>query len=298
MNHLDKLEAEAIYVIREAIENLERPVLLFSGGKDSITLFHLIRKAYAPGPFPIPLLQIDTGHNFPEAIEFRDALAKKYKLKMHIGYVQDYIDQGKVVEKKGPKATRNQLQVAPLIDIVREKRFGVCFGGARRDEEKARAKERFFSLRENLGGWDPNGQRPELWDLYNHKKNDLEHFRVFPLSNWTELDIWEYIKRENIELPSLYFSHSRLCLKRKDGKLLAMSPYIQKEIGEDLLILNIRFRTIGDMTCTAAVESHANSIDDVIKEIKSATSSERGSSRVDDEASDTAMEDRKKVGYF
>jgi sulfate adenylyltransferase subunit 2 len=295
-SHLKQLEAEAIYVMREVAAQFERPVLLFSGGKDSIVMVHLARKAFFPGKIPFPLMHIDTGHNFPETLEFRDQLMEKVGARLIVRYVQDSIDQGRVVEETGPYASRNGLQTVTLLDALAEFKFEAALGGARRDEEKARAKERFFSHRDAFGQWDPKNQRPELWNLYNGRKNANEHFRVFPLSNWTELDIWQYIEREGIELPSLYFSHRRDIINR-EGMLLAASEFVQPVKNETIENKVIRFRTIGDMTCTGAVESPASTIEDIIQEVASARVTERGA-RADDKRSEAAMEDRKKQGYF
>jgi len=294
--HLNQLEAEAIYVMREVAAQFERPVLLFSGGKDSIVLVHLARKAFYPGRIPFPLLHIDTGHNFPETLVFRDALVKKAEARLIVRYVQDSIDQGRVVEETGPYASRNGLQTVTLLDALAEFKFEAALGGARRDEEKARAKERFFSHRDAFGQWDPKNQRPELWNLYNGLKQPNEHFRVFPLSNWTELDIWQYIQLEKIDLPSLYFAHRRDIISR-EGMLLAASEIVQPVNHEQIESRIIHFRTIGDMTCTGAVESKASTIGEIIQEIAAARVTERGS-RADDRRSEAAMEDRKKQGYF
>ncbi len=295
-SHLKQLESEAIYVMREVAAQFERPVLLFSGGKDSIVMSHLARKAFYPGKIPFPLMHIDTGHNFPETIEFRDEWMDKIDANLVVRYVQDSIDGGRVVEEKGPRASRNGLQTVTLLEALGEFRFEAAMGGARRDEEKARAKERFFSHRDEFGQWDPKNQRPELWSLYNGRKSMSESFRVFPISNWTEMDIWQYIKDERIELPSLYFAHERDVISR-DGTLLAECDYIELLPGEKPEKRLIRFRTIGDMTCTGAVESPASSLDDIIEEVASARVTERGG-RADDKRSEAAMEDRKKAGYF
>jgi sulfate adenylyltransferase subunit 2 len=295
-SHLNQLESEGIYVMREVAAQFERPVLLFSGGKDSIVMVHLARKAFYPAKIPFPLLHIDTGHNFPETLAFRDELVKKIGAQLIVRSVQDSIDQGRVVEESGPHASRNGLQTVTLLDAIAEFKFEAALGGARRDEEKARAKERFFSHRDAFGQWDPKNQRPELWNLYNGRKQPNEHFRVFPLSNWTEMDIWQYIHLENISIPSLYFSHSRQILNR-DGVLLAASDVINRLPNEKTETRVVRFRTIGDMTCTGAVESPAASIDDIIQEVAAARETERGT-RADDKRSEAAMEDRKKQGYF
>lgn len=295
-SHLQQLESEAIFVMREVAAQFERPVLLFSGGKDSIVLVHLARKAFYPGKIPFPLLHIDTGHNFPETLTFRDDLVKRVGAQLIVRYVQDSIDQGRVVEESGPFASRNTLQTVTLLDALAEFKFEAALGGARRDEEKARSKERFFSHRDAFGQWDPKNQRPELWSLYNGRKQPNEHFRVFPLSNWTELDIWHYILEQQIELPSLYFSHRRNVLKR-DGMLLAVSEVVWPVGAEKVENKIVRFRTIGDMTCTGAVESRASSLAEIIQEVATARVTERGG-RADDRRSEAAMEDRKKQGYF
>lgn len=295
-NHLKTLESEAIYVIREVAAQFERPFLLFSGGKDSIILTHLARKAFYPATIPIPLLHVDTGHNFPETLQFRDALAEKLGARLVVRYVQDSIDQGRVVEETGPYASRNGLQTVTLLDALAEFKVDAAIGGARRDEEKARAKERFFSHRDEFGQWDPKNQRPELWNLYNGRKKQNENFRIFPISNWTELDVWQYIERENIQLPSLYFCHERPVIER-DGVLLAACDVVQPVAGETISRKVVRFRTIGDITCTGAIESTAASVADIVDEVASARVTERGG-RADDRRSEAAMEDRKKQGYF
>ncbi|MGH7477718.1 MAG: sulfate adenylyltransferase subunit CysD [Longimicrobiales bacterium] len=294
--HLDILESEAIYVMREVAAQFERPVLLFSGGKDSIAMVHLARKAFWPGPIPFPLLHIDTGHNFPEAIEFRDRLVAEQGAQLLVRYVQDSIDGGRVVEETGLNASRNALQTVTLLDAIRELRVDAALGGGRRDEEKARAKERFFSHRDAFGQWEPRNQRPELWYLFNGRKTKGEHFRVFPLSNWTELDVWHYIAREDIPLPSLYFAHDREVFER-DGMLLARTEFIVLQPTERPAERRVRFRTVGDATCTGAVESLAASVADVIDEIAASRTTERGG-RSDDQRSEAAMEDRKRQGYF
>jgi len=296
LDYLDELEAEAIYILREVAGQFERPALLFSGGKDSITLVRLAEKAFRPGKFPFPLVHIDTGHNFVETIEYRDSMIKRIGEKLIIGNVQDSIDQGKVVEQKGKNASRNALQTITLLDTIAENKFDACIGGARRDEEKARAKERIFSVRDEFGQWDPKHQRPELWNIYNGKIHKGENVRVFPISNWTELDVWNYIRREKMELPSIYFAHERDCITR-NGQLMAASPFLNMDDEDVIVRKNVRFRTVGDMTCTAAVESYAFEIDDIIDEISSSRISERGA-RMDDKVSEAAMEDRKKGGYF
>ena len=294
--HLKQLESEAIYVIREVAAQFERPVLLFSGGKDSIVLSHLAYRAFYPGRIPFPLLHIDTGHNFQEALDFRDDLAHKLQVQLLVRYVQDSIDQGRAVEETGPNASRNGLQTVTLLDALAELKFEAAMGGARRDEEKARAKERFFSHRDAFGQWDPKNQRPELWSLYNGRKHPNEHFRVFPISNWTEMDIWQYVKLHNIALPSLYFAHHRE-LVRREGMWLAISDVIKPLQQETVVRKLVRFRTVGDMTCTGAVESGASTLDEIIQEVASARVTERGG-RADDKRSEAAMEDRKRQGYF
>jgi len=296
LNYLDELEAEAIYILREVAGQFEKPALLFSGGKDSITLVRLAEKAFRPGKFPFPLVHIDTGHNFTETIEYRDAMMKRIGEKLIVGYVQESIDQGRVVEQKGKNASRNTLQTVTLLDTIAKYQFDACIGGARRDEEKARAKERIFSVRDEFGQWDPKRQRPELWNIFNGKIHKGENVRVFPISNWTELDVWNYIRREKIELPSIYFAHERDCIVR-NGQLMTASPFLNMDDDDVVLRRNVRFRTVGDMTCTAAVESYAYEIDDIIDEISASRISERGA-RMDDKVSEAAMEDRKKGGYF
>lgn len=296
MDYLDQLEAESIYILREVAGQFENPALLFSGGKDSITLVHLALKAFRPGKFPFPLVHIDTGHNFPETIVYRDWLVEQIGEKLIVGHVQDSIDAGKVVEQKGKNASRNALQTVTLLDTIAENGFDACIGGARRDEEKARAKERVFSVRDEFGQWDPKRQRPELWNIFNGKINKGENVRVFPISNWTELDVWNYIKRENIKLPSIYFSHEREVITR-NGQLMAAASFLNIDEEDVVETKSVRFRTVGDMTCTAAVDSQATALDDIIAEIKASTVSERGA-RMDDKVSEAAMEDRKKQGYF
>ena len=294
--YLDQLEAEAIFILREVAGQFEKPALLFSGGKDSITLVRLAEKAFRPGKFPFPLVHIDTGHNFPETISFRDDMIARIGEKLIIGHVQDSIDQGKVIEQTGKNASRNALQTVTLLDTIAAGKFDACIGGARRDEEKARAKERIFSVRDEFGQWDPKRQRPELWNIYNGKIHKGENVRVFPISNWTELDVWNYIRRENIELPSIYFAHERDVITR-NGQLMAAADCLNMDADDQIERRNVRFRTVGDMTCTAAVESDADQIDDIIEEIKMSKISERGA-RMDDKVSEAAMEDRKKGGYF
>ena len=296
LDYLDELEAEAIYILREVAGQFEKPALLFSGGKDSITLVHLALKAFRPGKFPFPLVHIDTGHNFEETITYRDEMIARIGEKLIVGHVQDSINEGKVIEQKGKNASRNPLQTTTLLDTIAKHGFDACIGGARRDEEKARAKERIFSVRDEFGQWDPKRQRPELWDIYNGKIHKGENVRVFPISNWTELDVWNYIRRENIPLPTIYFAHQRDCITR-NGQLMAASPFLNMDADDVIERKNVRFRTVGDMTCTAAVESYAFEIDDIIDEIASSKISERGA-RMDDKVSEAAMEDRKKGGYF
>jgi sulfate adenylyltransferase subunit 2 len=296
LTHLDELESEAIFVIREVVSSFETPALLFSGGKDSIILTHLAKKAFYPARIPFPLIHVDTGHNFPETIAFRDNLAEKLGVNLIIGSVQSAIDRGLVKEETGANASRNFLQIETLLECLENHKIDGAMGGARRDEEKARAKERFFSHRDAFGQWDPKNQRPELWNLFNPKKQMGEHFRVFPISNWTEMDVWEYIKRENIELPSLYYSHNRKCVVR-DGVILAEGPYLALKEGEEAVEMTVRYRTCGDMPITGAVESHATTINEIINEIATTRTTERGS-RADDKRGETAMEDRKKQGYF
>lgn len=296
LDYLDELEAEAIYILREVAGQFEKPALLFSGGKDSITLVRLAEKAFRPGKFPFPLVHIDTGHNFAETIEYRDKMINRIGEKLIIGHVQDSIDEGKVVEQKGKNASRNTLQTVTLLDTIAKYGFDACIGGARRDEEKARAKERIFSVRDEFGQWDPKRQRPELWNIFNGKIHKGENVRVFPISNWTELDVWNYIRREKIELPSIYFAHEREVIIR-NGQYMAASPFLNMDEEDIIERRNVRFRTVGDMTCTAAVESYAYHIDDIIDEISESKISERGA-RMDDKVSEAAMEDRKKGGYF
>jgi sulfate adenylyltransferase subunit 2 len=297
LDYLEQLEAESIYIFREVAAQFERPALLFSGGKDSITLVQLARKAFAPGPFPFPLVHIDTGHNFPEALEYRDWLANEVGAKLIVRKVEDTIKAKNLTEPKGKFASRNWLQTHTLLDTIEEFQFDACIGGARRDEEKARAKERIFSVRNDFGEWDPKLQRPELWNIYNGRIHKGENVRVFPISNWTELDVWNYIKTENIPLPSIYFSHERDVLVY-DGQLIAVSDFIQIDDGDTIVRKKVRYRTVGDMTCTAAVESEATTLDEVVNEIKATRISERGETRIDDKVTEAAMEDRKKGGYF
>ena len=295
--HLRLLEAEAIHVIREVAAERERPVLLFSGGKDSLVLLRLAEKAFWPAPIPFPLLHVDTGHNFPEALELRDRLAADLGVELIVASVQDSIDAGRVREETGPRASRNRLQTQTLLDAIAEHRFDACFGGARRDEERSRAKERVLSIRDDFGQWDPRRQRPELWDVYNARMAPGEHLRAFPLSNWTELDVWQYIADEGIEVPAIYFAHEREVFAR-DGMLYAVSPWVTLMDGESPFTASVRYRTVGDMTCTGAVRSTATSLPDVVSEIAATTVTERGETRADDRASEAAMEDRKREGYF
>lgn len=294
--HLKQLEDEAIFILREAAAQFEKPVILFSGGKDSIVLVHLARKAFWPAKFPFSLLHIDTGHNFDETLIFRDELVKELECKLHVAYVQDSIDKGRVIEEKGINASRNKLQTVTLLDFIEENKIDCAIGGGRRDEEKARAKERIFSHRDEFGQWDPKNQRPELWNIFNGRKHPGEHFRVFPISNWTELDVWQYIYQENINLPSLYFTHKRKAFNR-DGVWLAWAPFMKLKDDEEIVELDVRCRTIGDITCTGLTLSHADSLDDIIAEIAASRITERGG-RADDKRSEAAMEDRKKEGYF
>lgn len=296
-DYLDQLESEAIHIFREVAGQFERPALLFSGGKDSITLVQLALKAFRPGKFPFPLVHIDTGHNFPEALAFRDELANKIGEKLVVRSVEDTIKEKGLTEPKGKFASRNALQTYTLLDTIEEFKFDALIGGARRDEEKARAKERIFSVRDEFGQWNPKLQRPELWNTYNGKIHKGENVRAFPISNWTELDVWNYIRRENIELPSIYFSHEREVIEH-EGQLVAVSDFIKLDPTDTVLKKQVRYRTVGDMTCTAAVESHASHIDDIISEIIATKTSERGETRIDDKVSEAAMEDRKKGGYF
>ena len=297
-DYLDELESEAIYILREVAGQFERPALLFSGGKDSICLVHLALKAFRPGKFPFPLVHIDTGHNFAETIIYRDNLIENINEKLIVRYVTDTIDKKKLQDGKGKFPTRNPLQTYTLLDVIEEFEFDACIGGARRDEEKARAKERIFSVRDEFGQWDPKMQRPELWNIYNGKINKGENVRVFPISNWTELDVWNYIKRENIQLPSIYFTHERECILTQSGQLMNTNEFVQREHSDVTVIKKVRYRTVGDMTCTAAIESEAYTVDDIITELKKAKISERGATRMDDRVSEAAMEDRKKDGYF
>ncbi len=294
--HLKVLEDEGIYIMREVAAQFERPVLLFSGGKDSIVMVHLARKAFYPSKIPFPLMHVDTGHNFPETIEFRDQLVKELGVELIVGSVQKSIDKGRVKEETGPDASRNALQTITLLDTLKKHQVDAALGGGRRDEEKARAKERFFSHRDVFGQWDPKNQRPELWDLYNGRKNTGEHFRVFPISNWTEMDVWQYIAQEKIDIPTIYFAHQRKVFNRR-GVWLADTDFVNRSDDETLETKTVRFRTIGDATCTGAVLSTASNMDEIIQEVASARQTERGN-RHDDKRSETAMEDRKRQGYF
>jgi len=296
LSYIKELESESIFIIREVAAQFERPALLFSGGKDSIILSHLARKAFYPAKIPFPLIHIDTGHNFAETIVYRDEMISELGVKLIVGLVQESIDQGKVKEETGLNASRNVLQTVTLLETLEKYKIDAAMGGARRDEEKARAKERFFSHRDEFGQWDPKNQRPELWNLFNGKKNPGEHFRVFPISNWTEMDVWQYIHSENIRMPSLYFTHERLIIHR-DGAILAYSDFMKLKENEDPEMMRVRFRTIGDMTCTGAVISEAATMEDIISEVSASRQTERGT-RSDDKRSDTAMEDRKREGYF
>jgi sulfate adenylyltransferase subunit 2 len=295
--HLEALEAEAIHIIREVAAELERPVLLYSGGKDSIVLLHLATRAFAPGRVPFPVMHVDTGHNFPEVIEFRDRSVAALGVELIVASVQESIDSGRAVEQTGPRASRNQLQTTTLLDAIEDNGFDAAMGGARRDEERARAKERIFSFRDDFGQWNPRAQRPELWNLYNARIRKGEHIRVFPISNWTELDVWQYIARENLELPKIYFAHEREVFRR-DGMLYAASEFVERYPEEEPFSATVRFRTVGDMTCTGGVLSDAATLEDVVTEIAATRVTERGETRADDRVSEAAMEDRKRVGYF
>lgn len=296
LNYLDELESEAIYILREVWAQFENPVILFSGGKDSILVTHLAKKAFYPSKIPFSLLHVDTGHNFPETIQFRDKLVRDLGVNLLVGSVQDSIDNGRVAEEKGKNATRNALQITTLLDAIEEHKIDCAIGGGRRDEEKARAKERFFSHRNDFGEWDPKNQRPELWNLLNGKHFEGEHFRAFPISNWTEMDVWNYIKRENIQIPSLYFAHEREVVWRNNS-WIPSSEYLKLEDGEELEIKKIRFRTLGDITITGGIESDADTLEKIVDEVSAMRKTERGD-RSDDKRSETAMEDRKKQGYF
>jgi sulfate adenylyltransferase subunit 2 len=298
LNYLDELESEAIYILREVAGQFDKPALLFSGGKDSICLVHLALKAFRPGKFPFPLLHIDTGHNFKETINYRDQLVNTINEDLIVRYVADTIKSKQLQDGKGKFPSRNALQTYTLLDAISEFQFDACIGGARRDEEKARAKERIFSVRDEFGQWNPKLQRPELWNMYNGKINKGENVRVFPISNWTELDVWNYIKREKIELPSIYFSHERECIVTESGQLMANNEFIQLDETDLMVTKKVRYRTVGDMTCTAAIESEAHTVDEIINELLETKISERGATRMDDRISEAAMEDRKKDGYF
>jgi len=295
LDHLDTLESESIHIFREVGAEFERPVLLFSGGKDSVVMLHLAAKSFWPAPIPFPLLHVDTGHNFPEVLAYRDRAVADKGVRLEVATVQDYIDDGRLAERTD--GTRNPLQTQPLLDAIADHRFDAVFGGGRRDEEKARAKERIFSLRDEFGAWDPRNQRPELWNLYNGRHRPGEHVRVFPLSNWTELDVWRYIAREGIDLPELYYAHEREVFER-DGMLLAVGPVSQPRATETVVTKQVRYRTVGDMSCTGAVESGAVTVGEVVVEVAATRLTERGATRADDRISEAAMEDRKKEGYF
>ena len=298
MNYLDFLESEAIFSLREVAAQFKRPVLLFSGGKDSICMVHLCKKAFYPAKFPFPLMHIDTGHNFPETLEFRDDLVNELKETLIVRLVEDTMIQKGIKDVEGKFPSRNALQSLTLLDAIKEFKFDACIGGARRDEEKSRAKERMFSLRDKTGKWDPANQRPEVWSIVNAHLNEDENMRVFPLSNWTELDVWAYIQREKIALPSLYFSHERACIETFDGHLMNVNEFVSLSPADKILTEKVRYRTIGDMTCTAAVRSTATTVEEIIDELKRTKISERGATRIDDRISDAGMEDRKREGYF
>ncbi|MGA7269498.1 MAG: sulfate adenylyltransferase subunit CysD [Acidimicrobiia bacterium] len=297
LTHLGALEAESVHIIREAVAESERAVLLFSGGKDSAVVLHLAAKAFAPARLPFPIMHVDTGHNFPEVLEFRDSTIERLGADLIVASVQEAIDEGRVVEETGPRASRNRLQTESLITAIEKFQFDVVFGGARRDEEKARAKERIFSFRDEFSQWDPKNQRPELWHLYNARHRLGEHVRVFPISNWTEMDVWQYTMEEEIELPSVYFAHERRVFER-DGMLMAESPYLQPMDDEEVFEATVRFRTVGDMSCTGAFESGASTLAEIIDEVAASRITERGASRADDRTAEAAMEDRKREGYF
>src|SRR5437660_8272553 len=297
LSYLDALEAEAIHIFREVAAEFERPVLLFSGGKDSLVLLRLAEKAFRPGRFPFPIMHVDTGHNFPEVLEFRDRLIEQLGERLIVASVQESIDKGRVVEETGPRASRNRLQTTTLLDAIEEHGFDAAFGGARRDEERARAKERVFSFRDDFGQWDPKRQRPELWALFNGRIRKGEHVRVFPISNWTELDVWQYIAQEGLEVPSIYFTHEREVFQR-DGMLYAVSPFVELIAGEEPFAASVRYRTVGDMSCPGAVESSAATLEAVVAEIAATRVTERGETRADDRVTEAAMEDRKREGYF
>jgi sulfate adenylyltransferase subunit 2 len=297
ISHLDALEAESIHLLREVAAEFERPCLLFSGGKDSVVMLHIAKKAFWPARLPFPVMHVDTGHNFQEVIEYRDRVVQELDVRLIVASVQESIDQGKVVEDTGPRASRNRLQTTTLLDAIELHEFDAVMGGARRDEEKARAKERFFSFRDEFGQWDPKNQRPEIWNVYNGRHRKGEHIRVFPLSNWTELDIWQYVADEEIALPSIYFAHKRTVFRR-DGMLMAVTDFLQPMDGEEAFEETVRYRTVGDATCTAAVESGADTVDAIITEVAASRITERGATRADDKFSEAAMEDRKREGYF
>ena len=297
LSHLETLEAESIHIFREVAAEFERPVLLFSGGKDSLVLLRLAEKAFRPGRFPFPIMHVDTGHNFPEVLEFRDNLIERLGERLIVASVQESIDKGRVAEESGPRASRNRLQTVTLLDAIAEYGFDAAFGGARRDEERARAKERVFSFRDDFGQWEPKRQRPEVWTLYNGRIRKGEHVRVFPISNWTELDVWQYIAEEKLEVPSIYYAHTRQVFER-DGMLYALSPHVQLIEGETPFEASVRYRTVGDMTCTGAVRSQATTLPDVVSEIAATRITERGETRADDRVTEAAMEDRKREGYF
>ena len=297
ISHLDALESESIHLLREVAAEFERPVLLFSGGKDSVVMLHIAKKAFWPARLPFPVMHVDTGHNFPEVIEFRDSSVEKLDVNLVVASVQASIDAGRVAEEAGPRASRNRLQTTTLLDAIEEHGFDAVMGGARRDEEKARAKERFFSFRDEFGQWDPKNQRPELWNIYNGHHNRGEHIRVFPLSNWTELDIWQYIADVGLPLPSIYYAHRRKVFRR-DGMLLAVNPFLTVSETDDVYEATVRYRTVGDATCTGAVESTAATVEEVIAEVAASRITERGATRADDKFSEAAMEDRKREGYF
>ncbi|TQD40751.1 sulfate adenylyltransferase subunit CysD [Haloflavibacter putidus] len=296
LNYLDELESEAIYILREVYAQFQNPVILFSGGKDSILVTHLAKKAFYPSKIPFALMHVDTGHNFPETIAFRDKLIKDLDARLIVGSVQESIDKGRVAEEKGKNATRNKLQITTLLDAIEDNKVDCAIGGGRRDEEKARAKERFFSHRDDFGQWDPKNQRPELWNILNGKYFEGEHFRAFPISNWTEMDVWNYIQRENIQIPSLYFAHEREVVKRQ-GSWIPNSEYLKLDENEEIVTKKIRFRTLGDITITGGIESEADTVEKIAKEVAAMRETERGN-RSDDKRSETAMEDRKKEGYF
>ncbi len=297
LSHIETLEAESIHIFREVAAEFERPVLLFSGGKDSLVLLRLAEKAFRPGRFPFPIMHVDTGHNFPEVLEFRDRLIERIGERLIVASVQESIDSGRAVEETGPRASRNRLQTVTLLDAIAEHGFDAAFGGARRDEERARAKERVFSFRDDFGQWEPKRQRPEVWSLYNGRIRKGEHVRVFPLSNWTELDVWQYIDQEKLEVPSIYYAHNRQVFER-DGMLYALSPHVQLIEGETPFEASVRYRTVGDMTCTGAVRSKAATLPEVVSEIAATRITERGETRADDRVTEAAMEDRKREGYF